>query len=198
MSNRYSTYPAAPTALVSAVAFAAQLPNITDMRLCRDNSVVLELAVNGEWGLNDANLIDLSNYFGVDEGDISVQPGDDADHLSVEVWGTDFDFSDYFPKDPVTRFVEDAEFTSEHIFFIDMEPISVLVHFDPFFDRYYGTVPGIPGGDLSVSADDLDEVLALAKDAVEQRLEEDREAFFNAAANLFDVNECDFDTDEEE
>lgn len=190
MSKRYQNYPAAPTILVSAVSASTQLTNISDMRLCKDNSVVLEVYV-GESAprLLDTHLLDLAEYFQVPEGSVCVEPGDDPDHLFIEVWATSFDFSEFFPEQEERQDV-DPDFISEHVVLVEGAPFSVLVHYDYFFNRYVAEVLDIPGGEIIVAAEDLESALSTAAEQIDTQMAGDAERIEELSANLFDPEDA--------
>ncbi len=196
MSKTYQNYPAAPTVLVSAVSAAVQLPSITDMRLCKDNSVVLEVyAGEGAPSITDSHLEDLGVYFGVNPGMVCVQPGDDSEHLFLEVWATCFDFSNFFESSAAPE-GESPDFTSEHVVLVDGAPFSVLVHYDYFFDRYVAEVPGIPGHEIIVAGRDLDSALAAASEEIDLELESNVGLISSASLFQQEINESLFSENE--
>lgn len=170
MSKRYETYPAAPPVLIAGCAYAAQLPTIVDVRLCRDNSVVIEVAAVLQHPVTESTLAGLSGFFLVSPDDISVQPGDEDDRLFIEVWSTCFDFSEFFPVDEEERETPEEEFSSEH----EIEVDGVVFHAYAIYDydsaTYEVEVPGIPGGGVFAYATNLEDALDNAGHEVGSRL----------------------------
>jgi hypothetical protein len=186
MAKRYSTYPAAPAVLVAGTSFAAQLPNIVDVRLCRDNSVVIEVAVIDNFPVTQETLQGLSGFFLVSPDDICVLPGDEDDRLFIEVWSTCFDFSEFFPADTEERDLSEDEFSSEHEINVDGEIFHALATYDYGTDTYEIDVPGIPGGDVFTYATQLEDALDNAGEEIENRLQAEALRQEEESASLFE------------
>ena len=97
MSKRYyDNFPAAPTALVSGIAAACQIPSIVAARVGRDGSAYLDIYQNGNFSVTLRTLADIAEFFEVEEEWVEVESGPSPNVVTVIVAASGFDFRAQF------------------------------------------------------------------------------------------------------
>jgi hypothetical protein len=125
MSKRYyANFPQAPVDLISALAAAANIPTIVDVKVSTDNSVFIDIAqqpdeVDG-FRLTAQHLLDIAEICGVEPQDLYVESlpdGDNCTLVSVTAFATPFDFTKQFVGTPWEGKMSDprAEMADEEI-----------------------------------------------------------------------------------
>jgi len=87
--------PVAPVALIAALAFEARLPGLIDVRVGRDNSVLIEVIVAEPFTAD--TLLGIAAVLGCPPEEVEVTPFNTAaDALMVYAHTSSFDFSSSF------------------------------------------------------------------------------------------------------
>jgi len=107
----YHNFPQAPTALVSGIACVAQIPTIVGAYVgVADNSLFLDVFQNADWKLRVRHMEAIAEICGVTLDELEVGPGIDAEHLSVSLEITCFDFSNLGKVTAKSDEMDDDEF----------------------------------------------------------------------------------------
>ena len=92
----YTEYPDAPAALISGISAACQIPTIVGAHVGTDQSIFLEIFQNDDFRFHAGHLDDLAEFCLAELEDVFVEPGPDADTLTVTINNSCFDFSEQF------------------------------------------------------------------------------------------------------
>ncbi len=100
MSRNLSSYAHAPTALVSGIAAACEIPSIVEARVGRDGSIYLKVFENGDFAVSRTHLDDIAFFCDALPEDVTIEHSlDEREPATVVVATSSFDFSpQYYVK----------------------------------------------------------------------------------------------------